>query len=94
MTINRNIREDQRKTAEKIQDRSSHQPVEGRNWLGHTKGAACIDEKLLDGSTMDDLFECRGAIQRHLDHLRDEHGLHVTKGSIIRFDIDRSVLGI
>jgi|GEM_PF-5637939 len=85
MTINRNIPEVRRNTAERIKNRSKHLPQENRNWLGHTGGAACIDEKLLDGATMNELSECRGAVTEHLRHLELEHGLRVSDGVIRRF---------
>ena len=85
MTINRNIPEDRRNTEERLKDRSRHLPEHGKNWLGHTSGAACIDEKLLDGATMTELAECRGAVSEHLRHLAIEHGLSITDGEIRKF---------
>ena len=85
MTINRNIAEDRRNTAERLKDRSRHLPKDGKNWLGHTRGAACIDEKLLDGATMAELAGCRGAVSEQLRHLAIEHGLSITDGQIRKF---------
>ena len=85
MTINRNIPEDRQNTAERLMDRSKHQPEGKDNWLGHTRGAACIDEKLLEGATMAELAQCRGAVREHLRHLEAEHGLSITEGAIKKF---------
>ena len=86
MTINRNIPEDRQNTAERLSDRSKHLPEGGKNWLGHTRGAACIDEKLLDGATMAELAQCRGAVHEHLRHLGAEHGLSISEGEIKKFN--------
>lgn len=50
-----------------------------KNWLGHSGGAACIDALLLQGATMPELRECRGAVQSHFSHLDTEHGLPVVE---------------
>jgi len=88
MTINRNIHEDRRKTAERIVDRSKHEVRDGKNWLGHREysGAACIDEKLLDGASLDELLKCRGAVEEHIFHLKNEHGLLIIEGALKKFD--------
>jgi hypothetical protein len=50
-----------------------------KNWLGHRhgSGAARIDDLLLSGTTRPQMERCRGAVDQHLRHLREEHGLNV-----------------
>ncbi len=65
--------------------------VRGRevNWLGHEvdKGAAQMDDLLLEGGTRGQLEETRGAVDNHLSHLRTEHGLTTEEvGGLIRFE--------
>jgi biotin operon repressor len=54
---------------------------DGRNWLGHTKGARMLDIQLLRESTMAQLTAVSGrtelSVLSHIQHLRDEHGLDV-----------------
>lgn len=63
-----------------------------KNWLAHTKKAMSLDEALLDGASMAELQQIRGAVREHFLHLNLEHDLPVTKGSLQMFD--RSSLGI
>ncbi len=55
--------------------------VDGRNWLGHSKGACMLDVQLLRESTMAQLTAASGrtdlSVLSHIQHLRDEHGLDV-----------------
>jgi biotin operon repressor len=55
--------------------------VDGRNWLGHSKGACMLDIQLLRESTLAQLTAASGrtelSVLSHIQHLRDEHGLDV-----------------
>ena len=95
MSTNRNKREDRDRTKEQILKPDSLSPEPGLNWLGHktTSGAATLDTLLLKGATMSELKKVRGAVNEHLRHLENEHGLKITqKGDI--YKIDRLNLGI
>ena len=85
MSRNRNLAKDRAETARLIQspNRSHTTP----NWLGHRGGAGKIDNRLLDGATRSELDKLRGAVEQHLKHLRDSHGLHVEEPhGILRFN--------
>lgn len=74
MSINRDKARDQSATREVL--RGTRSLTEGeKNWLGHTKGAAQIDEMLIEGATKDQMLVARDAVENHLKHLRTEHGL-------------------
>jgi hypothetical protein len=51
--------------------------VSEKNWLGHfvSKGTGRLDALLLKGATRQELGAVRDAIDEHLYHLREEHGL-------------------
>jgi translation initiation factor 2 gamma subunit (eIF-2gamma) len=51
----------------------------GVNWLGHRhdSGAAKIDALLLVGATHQELSKCRDAVDEHLYHLQQVHGLNI-----------------
>jgi hypothetical protein len=87
MTFNRDIRSDQEKVNELLdQDAYSRSTsAESRpNWLGHRGRNADIDALLLNGCLFNELekHRTRSAVYAHLYHLRKEHGLaiEVTRG--------------
>ena len=64
--------------------------ISGKNWLGHKvgSGAAKIDALLLVGATRVQLDTCRGAVDNHINHLKDKHGLEVyIESDIYKFRI-------
>jgi hypothetical protein len=74
MSIKRDKARDRSTTREVL--RETRPLLEGRkNWLGHTKGAAQIDEMLIKGATKFQMSAARDAVEEHLYHLRTEHGL-------------------
>jgi hypothetical protein len=81
MTKNRNIYADQAATASIVQDGNPMRPeVQSRpNWLGHRGGNASIDEALIKGATNNEMSQYRGAVDEHLRHLKQEHGLNILK---------------
>ena len=91
MTTNRNILEDQRKTNEKLLDIRRHADKNGKNWLGHRalSGADTIDKLLLTGAGIEELCDTnrttRSSVEKHLHHLQNEHGLTITRQTILRF---------
>lgn len=85
MSVNRDIQADREHTLELLtEDKST--TVGANHWLGHSGGAACIDEKLIGGATLEDLGMCRGSVKGHLRHLEKEHGLPISLGENCRFD--------
>ena len=90
MTSRRDVRADQEATARLISDPSARTGAADTepNWLGHKQGSAGIDRDLLDGATMAQLLshrETEDAVERHIYHLRKDHGLHVERGGVLRF---------
>lgn len=96
MSINRNSRIDREETIKLILTPNRREYTGGENWLGHGKrsgGAANVDYMLLDGATMTELLNQRGAIYDHFSHLKNEHGLSIKNTGEI-YKIDRTDLGI
>jgi hypothetical protein len=66
------------------------------NWLGHEvgSGAAALDHLLLKGGTLAGMKQERGAVENHLRHLRQDHGLPIyTTPRENKFEFDYLVLG-
>jgi hypothetical protein len=51
------------------------------NWLGHTNATAQLDVLLLWGAPKSMLEETRGAVDEHLRHLREVHGIDVAQAN-------------
>ncbi|MEW6615043.1 MAG: HNH endonuclease signature motif containing protein [Thermodesulfobacteriota bacterium] len=82
MTSKRNKDQDREETQKLILNPNRSEYSGGSNWLGHGKNdgeCAVIDYRLLDGATMNELKNLRGAIYEHLSHLKREHGLPYEK---------------
>ncbi len=63
----------------------------GESWLGHTKDGGIIDYELLNGASVDELVvrsgRTLGGVNKHLYHLKDEHGLQLSKtNNIYKFE--------
>lgn len=79
MTIKRNISEDQTMTKMVIDNwLSGNKQKREINWLGHTKGTGNLDYMLIEGATINELEQFRGAVNRHLNHLKKEHGINIS----------------
>lgn len=54
-----------------------------KNWLDHdlNSGAAKTDEMLLMGATREQMESARGAVDQHIRHLREIHGLPITEAA-------------
>jgi len=94
MSLNRNVDEDRAATRAVL---AGQRPTaEGpTNWLGHqiASGAAKIDEMLLNGATKAEMGAARGAVDEHIRHLREAHGLPIIEaGDVLAFD--RLALGV
>lgn len=74
MTKNRNIPADQFATDMLLENGADNLSTL-KSWLGHTRKAAILDNKLLVGATFEDLRSVRGAVKEHLFHLKHEHGI-------------------
>lgn len=88
MTIDRNLSLDRQATREVLEGRRLTDDGV-TNWLGHRvgSGAAQIDRMLIHGASMQELSAARGAIEEHLRHLREDHGLRVIEANgIWKFD--------
>lgn len=94
MSANRNIENDKALTRQLILDIDRPVSSGGENWLGHHRKTAVVDYLLLDGATLDKLQEQRGAINQHILHLRNAHGLLVIENSDSKLKFDRQHLGI
>jgi hypothetical protein len=95
MTVNRNKRQDRERTIEQILKPVTLSPEIGVNWLGHrtTSKASTLDAMLLHGTTITEMEKVRGAVENHIRHLEQEHGLTIkTDGET--YKIDRLNLGI
>lgn len=81
MSAGRNISQDRQRTTKLLRDLANGVELDGTlpNWLGHRAGNASIDSALLSGTTMAQMSVHRGAVAKHLWHLRVEHGLTVVK---------------
>lgn len=58
------------------------------NWLRHhwNTGAADIDALLLEGATNEQLFAVRTSFRKHLNHLKNVHGIRIdSNGGFHRF---------
>jgi hypothetical protein len=66
----------------------------GKNWLAHGGGNGKIDYLLLKGATMAQLEKERLGVRAHFDHLRNTHGLKVTRGADHKWRFDRASLGL
>jgi len=81
MTFNRNKKEDIENT-KKILLNPQEISNDGKNWLGHSRAAGIIDQMLINGATEPELGRSGrkvNAIKSHLNHLKSEHGLSLTK---------------
>jgi hypothetical protein len=89
MSSNRDKVEDLRRTKAVMAGGSRLDPAEPKkNWLGHTKGSAKIDDMLLVGATRKQLETAResSGVDGHLQHLQREHGLEVVvQGEVYSF---------
>lgn len=94
MSKNRNKIQDRNKTKDIMQS-NIQKSENGKNWLGHSDDskAACLDTMLLNGTSMTAMKNVRGAINEHIWHLENEHGLTI---NIINdmYKISRESLGI
>jgi len=91
MSINRNKKEDLRRTIEESNNRTI--PIDGKNWLGHGEytSAAMMDELLISGATFEDFLKYRkkSAANAHLGHLKRVHGIPIKrKGKIYEYDFE------
>jgi hypothetical protein len=87
LSTNRDRELDRQRTREVLRGGSRADGSGGRNWLGHTKGAARVDELVVDGTTLAELEEARGGVENHLRHLRVEHDLPVVQcNGLFSFD--------
>ena len=82
MTFNRNIRSDQEKVNELLDqdaDIRSTTAESRPNWLGHKGRNAFIDALLLNGAFFNEfeVYRKKSAVYAHLYHLRKEHGLTI-----------------
>jgi predicted HNH restriction endonuclease len=82
VTFKRNISEDQASTKLAIKDwLGGNKRKSTKSWLGHSEGARNLDFMLIDGATKEELEGYRGAVDKHIYHLRKEHGVNVLKVS-------------
>ncbi|WP_243313877.1 endonuclease NucS domain-containing protein [Fundidesulfovibrio agrisoli] len=79
MTVGRNKAQDVFNTNELLAGRFYYDRIGAVSWLGHSNKAKLLDEMLLDGSSKEEMGKIRGAVNRHIDHLKVEHGLSVCK---------------
>jgi hypothetical protein len=94
MSFNRDVDHDRAATREVLGGQRNL--ADGRtNWLGHQlgSGAAQIDEMLIAGATKDQMAAARGAVDEHLRHLREEHGLPLVEAGGV-WVFDRRALGV
>ena len=59
------------------------QITNGKTWLNHfhDSGTGKIDIALINGAKLDELEAHRGAVDQHLYHLRNEHGLIINENN-------------
>ena len=93
MTINRDFGQDRAATRKVLA--GEQEPGDGpENWLGHRSGTGAnkIDKLLIEGATLAQMGETRGAVDKHLYHLRKEHSIHYVERDGV-FSFDRDELG-
>jgi predicted restriction endonuclease len=49
------------------------------SWLRHSGGAGAVDFALIKGASMLELSQYRGAVGRHLRHLKKDHGVEIIR---------------